>query len=86
MTREELEQHLITHEWTQDRWGHFKKLTPDGSTYRMKLQARVVRLEKQVTMTGSEYTKDRKEWVRVRSATYKQLSISANDKLAGFTK
>ena len=50
----------------------------------MKLQARVVRLEKQVAMTGSEYTKGRKEWVRVRSATYKQLSVNANEKLAGF--
>jgi len=81
MKREELENHLTTKGWTKDRWGHFKSKT---GQYRMKFQAKSVRLEKQITLSGSQYSGPRNEWMRLRSQFYSKISI-VDGKIHGLT-
>ena len=78
MQRAELEAYLTRKGWTKDRWGHFRK-----STYRMKMQARSVRMESQVKHAAGQYSPASTSWVRLKSANYSALSITADDKLAG---
>ncbi len=74
MSREELIRWAIANGWKQDRFGHLQKEEHEGlRRYRLKLSRIAARFE----------TKTAHGWVRVCSAYYKDLSITAGGKLAG---
>jgi hypothetical protein len=74
MTREELITWATANGWELDRFGHLHKVEQEGLRhYRLKLSRIAARFE----------TKTAQGWVRVRSAYYKDLSITADGKLAG---
>ena len=74
MTREELITWATANGWKRDRFGHLQKEEHEGlRCYRLKLSRIAVRYE----------VKSHAGWVRVRSAYYKNLSITADGKLAG---
>ena len=74
MTREELITWATTNGWNLDRFGHLQKEEHEGlRRYRLKLSRIAVRYE----------VKSHAGWVRVRSAYYNNLSITADGKLAG---
>jgi hypothetical protein len=75
MTREELIASATRNGWKLDRWGHLKKEFSNG-THRLKLSRIAVRHELH-TPWG---------WARIASAYYKNLSITADDQLAGMTR
>ena len=83
MTRAELHSWANRNGWTQDNWGHFKK-ERKGKLYRLKLQARSVRLEVRC-MVEHTYGPPQKFWTRLRSAYYGELSLSDDDSLLGMT-
>ena len=83
MTKDELVAWAKAHSWNEDRYGHFQRTTcmPEGCprevrTYRLKLSKIAVRYEVK-TSSG---------WVRLRSGYYKNLTITADGKLAGITQ
>ena len=82
MTREQLEAYFTRKGLIKDRFGHFK--TKDGNT-RYKMQARSVRKERKATTEATQYSPKKNFWVRVAGANYSQLSITADDLLAGMT-
>lgn len=75
MTKRQLIDWALAHGWTQDRFGHLQRITQDLSavTYRLKLSSIAVRYE---TKVGAS-------WVRLRSAYYSKLSVSAEGKVVG---
>jgi hypothetical protein len=74
MTRDELIQWATRNGWKLDRWGHLQKVEHEGlRRYRIKLSRIAARFEVK-TVHG---------WVRVRSGYLKDLSITADGKLAG---
>jgi hypothetical protein len=74
MTREGLISWAIANGWKQNRFGHLQKEEHEGlRRYRLKLGKLAVRYEVH-THAG---------WVRVRSACYKDLSITTEGKIAG---
>lgn len=82
MTRDELITWAKTNGWREDRFGHLQRTTcmPEGrprevKTYRLKLSSIAARYELK-TSSG---------WLRLRSGYYKNLSITADGKLAGMT-
>jgi hypothetical protein len=69
MTREELISWALANGWKLDRFGHLEKQEHEGlRRYRLKLSRIATRFE----------TKTAHGWVRVRSAYYKNLSITAD--------
>ena len=82
MTKDELIAWAKAHGWAEHRYGHFQRTTcmPEGCprevrTYRLKLSNIAVRYE----------VKSSAGWVRLRSGYYKNLTITADGKLAGMT-
>ena len=82
MTKDELVAWAKAHGWWEDRYGHLQRTTcmPEGCprevrTYRLKLSSIAVRYE----------VKSSAGWVRIRSGYYKNLTITADGKLAGMT-
>jgi hypothetical protein len=78
MTRDELITWALANGWKQDRFGHLEKEEHEGLRRgalwaRLKLGKLAVRYE----------VHSHAGWVRVRSAYYKDLSITADGKLAG---
>lgn len=74
MTRDELIQWATRNGWELDRWGHLQKTEHNGLRhYRIKLSRIDARFE----------VKSAHGWVRVRSGYLKDLSITADGKLAG---
>jgi hypothetical protein len=75
MTRQELEDWLISKGFIKNRFDHFTK--PTVPNFRFKLQSHSVRYEQKV---GSG------DWVRLKSGYYGQLSISDEGKLSGLKR
>ena len=82
MTKDERIRWATAHGWTEDRFGHLQKKSPNTSPgtedhrhHRLKLSKIAARYEVK-TSSG---------WVRIRSAYYKDLSITADGKLVGMT-
>ena len=74
VTREQLIEWATANGWELDRFGHLEKVEHEGLRhYRLKLSRIAARFE----------TKTAHGWVRVRSGYYKDLSITADGKLAG---
>lgn len=78
MTKLQLAQYLIGKGWTQDRFGHFHK-----GEYRIKVQARSVRLEKWYRTEASAYSRSEKRYIRLRSGYLSKLFIGDQGKLCG---
>jgi len=68
MKKEELEAFLSRKGYKKDRWGHYHK-----GDIRYKMQKNSVRVERKMG----------KDWIKMRSAYYKDLRISENDKVKG---
>ncbi len=79
ITKETLEQWLVKHGFTRDKFGHYQKEI-NGHIYRYKLSSIAARYEKQAHIV------DHNEWLRILSGYYKDLSITADDKLAGLKR
>jgi hypothetical protein len=75
MTRDGLTAWATRNGWKPDRWGHLKKEFDNG-THRLKLSRIAVRHE--ITTAWG--------WARLASAYYKNLTITADDQLAGMTR
>jgi hypothetical protein len=75
VTRDQLIAWATRHGWKLDRWGHLKKEFPNG-THRLKL-SRIAARHEQHTPFG---------WCRLASGYLKQLTITADDKLAGLNR
>lgn len=74
MTRGELITWATANGWELDRFGHLHKVEQEGLRhYRLKLSRIAARFEIKTTHG----------WTRVRSAYFKNLSITADGKLAG---
>ena len=72
ITRDELIAWATRNGWKLDRWGHLKKEFDNG-THRLRL-SRIAARHELSTPFG---------WCRVASGYYKDLSITADGKLAG---
>lgn len=76
VTREQFVEWAILNGWKLDRYGHFQKVEHEGlRQYRLKLSRIAVRYE----------VKSHAGWVRVRSAYFKDLSITPEGKLLGLS-
>ncbi len=85
MTKTELTQWLESKGFKQDSYGHYQKTDPSGKVYRFKIQDTSVRYEAQIRLDGTQYSKPKNEWLRIRSNYYKNLSL-VNDKLHGLVR
>jgi len=85
MQKAELENFLTRKGWTKDRFGHYQKEV-NGRKVRFKLQANSARYERQIHIPADRYSPARNEWIRVSSGYYKDLTITAEDKLAGLKR
>lgn len=83
LTKEQFETWAVGHGYTKDRHGHFQKLAENGKKYRYKIQAHSVRFEVQVLHEAGPYSPASKSWVRMRSAYFKDLSLTEDGKLKG---
>lgn len=81
MTKQELINWLESKGYHKDNYGHYQK-TFEATKFRMKLQDISARYEKQITLTGYN-GKPKHEWIRIRSAYYKDLSINDKGQLSG---
>jgi len=79
MTKQELENWLISKGYSKDKFGHYQK-TIQGTTVRYKMQPFSVRYERQA------YIVDHNEWLRLASGYYKNLSITPGGKLSGMKR
>lgn len=77
MTKQELEQWLIRHNFKLDKFGHYQKQNSNGDTIRIKLSSVSARYEKKARIC------DHNEWIRMQSGYFKDLSLSPEDKLRG---
>jgi hypothetical protein len=75
ITKDELIQWATSQGWKLDRWGHLQKEFPTG-THRLKL-SRIAARHEAKTPFG---------WARLNSGYFKNLSITADGKLAGMTR
>jgi len=66
--------------WTLDSYGNYRSKC---GTYRFKLNATSVRLEKKINHAGTQYSPARTSWIRLRSNYYKNLNITAENKISG---
>lgn len=77
MDKAALEQWLIRHGYTKDKFGHYQKQFTNGDVIRMKLSNTSVRRERKAKII------DHNEWIRLSSSYYKNLSLTPDDKLSG---
>jgi hypothetical protein len=82
MTKDELKTWLISKGYTQDKYGHFQKVSPLqlDVIYRYKIQDISVRFEKQIDVCGKH------EWMRISSGYLKKLSINRDNKICGLKR
>ena len=81
MTKDQFTQWAISKGWQFDKYGHLQRQHESRGvmeTYRYKLNAYSVRREVK-SVIG-----DRNEWIRLKSAYYKNLSITPEGKISGF--
>ena len=65
--------------WEEDKFGHFRKVTPATAEHlRFKLSNVAVRCESQITHSGGSH-----EWVRIQSGYLKDLHVTPDNRLAG---
>ncbi len=91
MTRQELENWVISKGYSKDKFGHYTRRVinahlEDGIvTTRFKMQSNSVRYEKQIEV--SDY-KDGlvHEWMKLAGGYYKNLSITPEGKLSGMKR
>lgn len=79
MTKEQIEQWLISRGYQKNRWGHYMR--PDRPTIRYKLSKLSIKLE-------SSHRDSYKKlcWSRIRGNYYCNLSITPENKLSGMTR
>ena len=80
MTKQELENWLISKGYSKDKFGHYQKTSDKGTVTRFKMQRNSARYEKQTEIVGKN------EWLRLASGYYKSLSITPEGKLAGMKR
>lgn len=68
--------------WELDKYGHLQKKINDKE-YRFKLSSTALRYEVKVYFAGIQYSRPGSEWMRLRSAYYKDLHITEEGKLSG---
>lgn len=56
--------------WTEDRFGHFKLDSANGTKYRFKIQDTSIRFERQVLIGGTN------EWFNIVSDYFKNTSLN----------
>ena len=61
--------------WELDRWGHLKKTNENDRIYRIKMCARVMRLEKKIKVGFKN------EWMRIISVYYSKVTDNELDKM-----
>jgi hypothetical protein len=84
MTKQELINWLLSRGYVKDTYGNYRKPNDTNySNYRFKLNPTSVRHEKQIHFEATQYSKASHEWMRLRSAYYKNLSVTADGKLVG---
>ncbi len=76
MTKEQLEQWLVSKGYIKDKFGHYQREI-NGNTYRFKLTSISARYERKARIV------DHNEWLRIGSSYYKGLRITSAGKLAG---
>ena len=79
MTKQELENWLISKGYSKDKFGHYQR-TINRITTRFKMQANSARYEKKAEIV------DHNEWLRLASGYYKNLSITPEGKLSGMKR
>lgn len=62
---------LTANNWSLDKFGHFKRTIGD-TLYRVRVQARSVRIEKQALIGGKN------EWVRISKDYLKNIHLTAD--------
>ena len=77
LTKQQVTDWAKRHGYKEDRYGHLQK-EARGQKYRLKLQSNSVRYEKRLDLKPAE-------WLRIRSGYYKNLYITADDKLGGLS-
>lgn len=55
------------------------KYEKNDNLYRYKIKDRVIRKEKQITLSGGQYSKPKKEWMLIRSYSYNNMLKKAKD-------
>ena len=55
------------------------KYEKNDNLYRYKIKDRVIRKEKQITLSGGQYSKPKREWMLIRSYSYKDMLKKAKD-------
>lgn len=68
---DQVKEALVKLGWKEDSYGHMKKTSEKGTTYRVKVQAISVRLEKRVDS----------EWFKVSNAYTKDVSVLEDGKV-----
>ena len=79
MTKQELENWLISKGYSKDKFGHYQR-TINKTTTRFKMQANSARYEKKAEIV------DHNEWLRLAFGYYKNLSITPEGKLSGMKR
>jgi hypothetical protein len=87
ITKEQFIRWAKDHGWEQDVFGHFHKsvVAKEGGlrAYRFKVSNVSVRYEVQVLLPGGDYSGPKREWMRLRSGYFKDLSIGEDGRLQG---
>ncbi len=73
------------HGFTEDKFGHYQK-SANGKEYRLKISNVAVRYEVKIHHDKTEYSPASSEWLRLQSGYFKDLSITAEGKLAGLKR
>lgn len=55
------------------------KYEKNDKLYRYKIKDRVIRKELQITLSGGQYSKPKKEWILIRSYSYIKILKKAKD-------
>lgn len=83
MSKVELIQWLIRHNYIPDKYGNYQKQVND-KTLRFKLQKNSARHEVLSILPKTDYSPKQSLWIRLSSGYYKDLFINPdNDKLGG---
>lgn len=85
ITRKEFEAWAIRRGYTIDAHGNCKKQI-GAELFRFKINKLSVRREVQVVIDHGGNGADQKIWVRLSTGFFSGLSITANDKIAGFRR
>ena len=64
--------------WVKDRYGNYTMTTLKG-IYRVKVQDISVRLESQIIIPATQYSKEEKMWVRIGGTYLKDCSVGNSE-------